>query len=229
VVFGLGLGTAIGAQFIERSTGPASDKAFDLAGVPVLRIEAAHEPQPAEAWALPGPWAGELPSGPDAFARLMRGQAGVEVGRSYARLVVDSRRTGTVVITDMRAIPLVKDPPLDGTLFTGAPCGGPEASLVLTYDLDRGDQAETAEGERFFDANHVTLKPGEPVVIVISATAKDASYQWQIKVDFTVDGRQRTQLIPEHSHPLQVTGSARKYRATFRPVDCRGGEWRRGR
>jgi hypothetical protein len=227
----IGIGAAITSELVSRTADSAVDAYRDFKGEPILRFENVVEPTPEAPWALPDAWRGNessLPQSIDDFAQFVQDYEGAEIGDSDYRLVVDNRRSGTVVITGMQIAIIEKSSPLNGTLFSGCIGGGPQQSLALIFDLDARNPVARSypDGEPFFDLNYVELKQQETVVFDIIATAEKAAYEWRLSVDFIIDGEQHTQLVPPESEPpLRLTGQATDYHSAFQPGGDEAGNY----
>jgi hypothetical protein len=139
-----------------------------------------------------------------------------------AKLTVEGANSHTVVITDVRARILNREPVVGGTLLS-APPQGVETVIKLGFDLDQ--QVPTARvvkggefGDPYFENNTVTLKDHEVVTFMVDARAAKAAYTWNIEVDLVVDGQAMTRSVAGPDGPFKLTGAPARYGAAYQFV-----------
>ncbi|SDW16255.1 hypothetical protein SAMN05216215_1001333 [Saccharopolyspora shandongensis] len=167
---------------------------------------------PPERVAELGP-VGDYPSGgPPALGAVKLEQLGTKI-------TVEGASSRNVVITDMRARILAREPNLSGTIACiRAEGGGP--TIRVGIDLDELDPtARVIEGrelgERYFADNAITLADGETVVFQVEVRAGKAHYTWVLELDVVIDGKAQTIEVRPRDGPYEITGRADRYRSAF--------------
>lgn len=142
-----------------------------------------------------------------------------KVGVSGTKLTIEGANSHTVVITEIHAKILRRDPLVTGTLLS-APPQGIERLVRIGFDLDQPDPIARVStqgelGEPYFASNAVTLKDHETATFQIDAHAAKATYTWAVQVDLVVDGRAESRTVQSPDGPLRLAGSATRYGAIY--------------
>jgi hypothetical protein len=135
---------------------------------------------------------------------------------SQVRLVVTGQHEHPVLITGLRANVLRRERPLSQTLVYGPPEGAGE-NIQVGLDLDsRAPSARSFRDGRFlaepyFAAHHVSVKPGEQVVLMVRAFTSKCYCEWELLVTAIVDGKDQVFRVTDGDQPFRTTAFAAAY------------------
>ncbi|MGP4015638.1 hypothetical protein [Saccharopolyspora sp. 5N708] len=145
---------------------------------------------------------------------------GTKAGVQGSTVTIEGARSRDIVITNMRARVLSREPNITGTLF----CAGQQGDLpadLIGFDLDEPrPTARVLDGDRlgepFFAAKAKQLADGETAVFQIESRATGGHYRWVLEIDMVIDGKPQTHDVQPTSGPFEITGLGSQYGAVFR-------------
>ncbi|MEU6129421.1 hypothetical protein ABZ805_09635 [Saccharopolyspora sp. NPDC047091] len=221
VAIGLALATAAAGLVVPKAWTAISDRLHP----PVVVSVASQELSDDHSYVLP-----YVPGGAEAAAiaepaNLFGGDSptlrrATKAGTSTTRIVVQGKSSHTVVITDMRARVLRREPAPTGTYFF-APAQGDLSTIVVGVDLDEVNPVARSlvAGRRtdpYFRDNAVTLAAGEPAVFLVeSHAAEPTAYEWALEIDLVVDGKAETRTVQRADGPFRLSGLGGHYSAVY--------------
>ncbi|SDW16322.1 hypothetical protein SAMN05216215_1001335 [Saccharopolyspora shandongensis] len=143
----------------------------------------------------------------------------VKAGVHGTTVTIEGARSRDVVITNMRARILSREPNVAGTLLCSTPQGDLPAKRI-GFDLDEfRPVARVLDGRRlgepYFTGQAQQLADGETVVFQVESRADDGHYRWVIDVDLVIDGQPQTYTAKPDTGEFEMTGFSPRYGAVF--------------
>lgn len=188
------------------ASGRSSDGTVGEAGGPSLVVE-----EGVNQFALPMPLTEEQwyatrarsdPADEDYLNRWVYRHGGADIGESARRVTVLGK-TGSLVITGVRAEVLQRAAPLTGCLaLVGAGIELEPIQAELNLDSDH----PTAP---YFVRTPVSVKRGESVVIDVYAKTTLSTVTWDLVIDLLVDGKKRPYRVSSEEGMLRTTADLR--------------------
>jgi hypothetical protein len=142
-----------------------------------------------------------------------------KVGVHGTTVTIEGARSRDVVITNMRARILSREPNISGTLFCIRPQGDISADRV-GFDLDEfRPSARVLDGRQlggsYFADRAVQLADGETVVFQVESRAAKGHYRWVIDVDMVIDGKAQTYTAKPADGEFEISGLSPQYGSVF--------------
>jgi hypothetical protein len=142
----------------------------------------------------------------------LTGSNSTAVDSTHIQLDLEGNRNEIVRIIDIHPVNLHRRAPLNGVLFDIGPQGA-DGDVQVAFDLDEPfPDAQTVnsmgmiQSPKYFDSNTISLTNGEHVVIVIRASTSCYDARFDLGVDYTVGGTQKSMTITEpDGKPFEVT------------------------
>jgi hypothetical protein len=215
----IGVGTAVSTAIALAGlawlsgvvSGGGSDGPTD-SGVPFTFVTSQVTPQTWNAWLdTPMPPSGEWPGPyPDEWAAFVR-QRGATFDSTWVRIVLDGVAERAVTITEARAhkIDCVTPTPLGHYVQTA---DGADSTIGWYFDLGERDPIayelleEDEQGGPYFQANTISLAPGEVLTIDAKAFAGPDDCRWTIELDVVVGGEMTVVTIDDGGVPFRTSG-----------------------
>ncbi|MGW3469332.1 hypothetical protein ACWDKQ_12855 [Saccharopolyspora sp. NPDC000995] len=143
----------------------------------------------------------------------------VKVGVHGTTVTIEGARSRDVVITNMHARILSREPNIDGTLFCIPPQGGLPAEKI-GFDLDEFHPlARVLDGGKlggpYFADQAQQLADGETVVFQVESRAARGHYRWVIDVDLVIDGKPQTYTAKPADGEFEMSGVSDHYGSVF--------------
>lgn len=139
----------------------------------------------------------------DGFQPWAHQHDGIDAGTTRLQIVLQGRSTSPLLITNARAVVVGEETPGPGIAVQCPPAGDVELR-PLSIDLEGpGRQAvyESTTGRDF----GFTLAEGEIESFLITATARTATYSWNLELTVVVGDESRTVLIDDGGRPFRTT------------------------
>ncbi|WP_431775899.1 hypothetical protein [Streptomyces cucumeris] len=147
-------------------------------------------------------------------------QGGLDAVSSRVEIEAVGAKDRTVVIRNVRAEKVgPPKPPVEGTVIR---CTGQGVGEKTPMALDLDTTAPTAlagadlgyvSRTPYFTNKYIYLENQKPEVLSVAAMATDRSYDYVIKIDGSVDGKQKTWTLKDGDQPFRIAGLARTHRA----------------
>ena len=145
-----------------------------------------------------------------------------DVGSTDVRLVVQGNADSTIVVTDIRANLLSNREVVSGSRVDESSAGvfpiQPAAVVLDSPNLsirsctNKGEYAENCDlGPSYFQQNSVSLSQGEVTEFQITAIAKHRAFEWELLIDYIIDGHPATLSVDADGEPFRTTAVASKY------------------
>ena len=155
----------------------------------------------------------------------------VDVGESFYRLQVVNNGAERLTIQAIRANVIDRASPMNKTSLS-APSAGATPLVSLLFDLDTGDRVDAQKTSGFglapqgsyFDANDVTLNPGETQQFKLSVVARTCLCHYKFELDILKGtAAEQLEIADELGHPFAITGPAASYNETwtYATLECR--------
>jgi hypothetical protein len=120
----------------------------------------------------------------------------VPANQTQIHLQLTGQRSQPVNVIGMHIRVLKREPPLTGTLLLGPGPQGSSPDVVLQATVDDrsprlvefGGQSSTKEP--YFATHHISLARAETVAVVLFTAAGHCYCEWDIAIDYLVDGKQ---------------------------------------
>jgi hypothetical protein len=146
-----------------------------------------------------------------------------DVGSTDVRLVVQGNADSTVVVTDIRANVLSKREAVSGSRVDESSAGVfpilPAAVVLDSQNLsirsctNKGEFADNCDlSASYFQRNSVSLSQGEVAEFRITAIAKRGAYEWELLIEYIIDGQSATLSVDADGEPFRTTAPASKYK-----------------
>ena len=179
---------------------------------------------------LSRPMAGTDP----AIARDVRLSRAASLQHQLIRLHLEGPKGREVTVTDIRPVIRQTRPPLNGSLVWAPPEGNEPSSEVL-LKLDDPfpvvqSSVESADGRRrvptgpFFPAHTIKLNDGETHEVVLTVSADDQSYEYELAVIYQSGADVKEVRVDGGGRSFQISGFAcsepdiASYRAVYRTI-----------
>jgi len=161
-----------------------------------------YEPNSALAQLLKVP---DAIANPDMFKEI-RAAGGVDLNEISIKIIASNTHGSLLRILDIEPVSLVRNPPLDGTMFLMPTHQGIDDSIPLVINLDDPMPLTRAidEGMSFFDYYTVSLKTGEQQVFDFKAETARYDALFALNVVYLIDGQKKQQTIDNNGHPFHV-------------------------
>jgi hypothetical protein len=146
---------------------------------------------------------------------------GIPAGLAGERVVLRNRRATTIAVTDLRPVVEQRGAPLNGTLVTPGPIGGPTPVTILEIDLDAPHpapvDADAAPPRTPFFADHqIEVEPGAELPVQLTWVTKRCTCTWRVQLTYRYRGHERTVTIPaEDQPPLRMTAFTAPYQLVY--------------
>ncbi|MGA5699852.1 hypothetical protein [Peterkaempfera bronchialis] len=175
----------------------------------------------------PGERAALLPgASEEQFGQVVRAHKGAGAGRLDVTVVLEGAR-GSVRIVDIVPRVRASGSPLTGAYFAPT-TAGEVGTVALSADMDAPRPGFSAGGgsKAYFRQKQIDLARGEQTTVVMSFTARQASYAFDLQVTVSADGKAQTlTLAPQDGGLFRVTGLPRKPQRYARVYVRSAGAW----
>jgi hypothetical protein len=154
--------------------------------------------------------------GREGLKALVERHRGAPLNQIDVRIVLRGNRDGVRVVDARPRIRRVT------SIYTGTlmsfDTAGVTGTVEITSDLDRPRPtfvSPESPRESYFRKHNVDLKRGEQVTLIVSAIARRRAYEFDIGLEYVVDGRLQSMVIGPRTggSVFRVSGRARDYRA----------------
>jgi hypothetical protein len=147
-----------------------------------------------------------------AHSHLMRHDA-YDVDTTHVRLTLQNSGTLPIVITEINAVVVGREPPIAGVRVRSVTAGAIDVSTLKVMLDGRSPKLRDRKGRDYFRRHALTLAPGESHIYAIAAVASREALVWEFEVMFTLDGQPAVIRVP--AEKLRTTARVDRYARSY--------------